>query len=242
MHKKLDRQGFSIVEALIAIVIIAAIAACGWLAWRHNHDKKQTSKTTSSSQQSKSSSTTSTGTTDTYAGWKTYCDNVYGYCFKYPTKWHLAVETSPQEPCDAGQVDVTSPDGSVDVSYQNDNNHDGSLADITPTSLEKMTGANQALTIVGSYLSEGANRSPSYAVVDSSLLSSNPLTVGTSGQFPEQAEFTDQASSASTCSGSFASSPSQVVSTAQEAADWFTTSEAKTSLQVLESFYYAKAN
>lgn len=64
MHKNLDRKGFSVVEVLIAIVVIAAIAACGWLAWRHNHkDKTQAAShgaTSNSTAKSDSSSTAKT--------------------------------------------------------------------------------------------------------------------------------------------------------------------------------------
>lgn len=240
MQKKLDRKGFSIIELLVAVIVVAAIAACGWLAWRHTHDKKKSSGSTStSSQQEKSSSTSdSSSTANVYAGWKSYCDTTYKYCFKYPSTWQLAIETVPQEPCDAGQIDITSPDGAVDVSYQNDNNHDGNPAAITPTSIEKMANANQPLTIVGSYFSDGTNKTPSYAVVDSSLLTSNPLAVGSSAQFPEQAEFTDKTSGTTSCAGSFASMPNQPVNTAAGAQAWFATSDAKTGLRILESFYY----
>lgn len=94
MQRKLDRKGFSIVEVLIAIVVITAIAACGWLAWRHVHDKKSstTSAKTSSSQSksSSASSSTSTATADPYAGWKTAVSPRAKFSIKYPANWAYA--------------------------------------------------------------------------------------------------------------------------------------------------------
>src|SRR5579872_6408732 len=96
MYKKLDRKGFSIVEALVAIVVAAAVVACCWLAWRHIHDKEHTAASSkgTSSQQSKSlspSSTKSTATTtpDLYAGWKTYRSTLGGFTLHYPAGWSI---------------------------------------------------------------------------------------------------------------------------------------------------------
>lgn len=92
MHKKLDRQGFSIVELLIIIVVVVAIAACGWLAWRHDHDKKKSSNSTStSSQQGKSTASGSSSTAeDTYTGWKTATSPRAKFSIKYPASWTYA--------------------------------------------------------------------------------------------------------------------------------------------------------
>jgi prepilin-type N-terminal cleavage/methylation domain-containing protein len=72
MQTKLDRKGFSIVEVLIAIVIIAAVVLCGWLAWHHAHHKKEPTPSpaasASNSQKSNSSSQANspTGSTQSY--------------------------------------------------------------------------------------------------------------------------------------------------------------------------------
>ena len=242
MTKKLGDNGFGLLGSLLMVVIIAALGAGGWLAWHAKHPTKKPSGTTTSSTQKKSNNSSSGSTTttqaDPYAGWKTYCDTTYHYCFKYPSTWSFAVVTAPEQPCDAGQVEITSADGTVDLSYQNDNNHDGALPEITPTSIEALGSAKQSLTILGSYFSGGTNYLPSYAVVDSSLLTTYPLTVGVGAQFPEQAEFTDQGSGAMSCNGSFTATSSQPINTLAGAKTWFTTSDAQTSLQILKSFSY----
>ena len=94
MQRKIDRKGFSIVEALIVIVVIVTVVLCGWLAWHHTHDMKSpTTSTKTSSPQSKSSSgsrSTSTATADLYADWKTAVSPRAKFSIKYPDNWVYA--------------------------------------------------------------------------------------------------------------------------------------------------------
>ncbi len=74
-----------------AIVIIAILAVGGTLIYRHNH--KTMSGSTNSNSTSPSSTTNSSTrpqSADTYAGWKTYTNQQYGYSFKYASSWKVA--------------------------------------------------------------------------------------------------------------------------------------------------------
>jgi prepilin-type N-terminal cleavage/methylation domain-containing protein len=53
---KLDRRGFSIVEALIVIVVVGLIAAAGWLMWSRNKTNKSTSNSVDTTQSQPTSS------------------------------------------------------------------------------------------------------------------------------------------------------------------------------------------
>ena len=239
------QRGFGLLGILLILLVLVVVAGSGVYVWHRDHKAKkpvssQATTTASTTGSSKSDSSSSTAApADPHAGWKSYCDTTYHYCFKYPTDWTLTVQLAAQQPCDAGQVTIANADGTVDVSYQNDNNDDGNLSAITPTSVEASNSANQGVTVLGSYLSAtGSNYLPSYTVIDSSLLTTYPLTVGTSTQFPEPAEFTDQGTGTMSCTGSFTSTPAQPVGTLDDAKAWFTTADAKTSLLILKSFYY----
>lgn len=64
MHKKLDRKGFSIVELLIGIVVIAIVALSAAYAWhRHNHQHQAKATTSSSANTTTSQKTSSSSST-----------------------------------------------------------------------------------------------------------------------------------------------------------------------------------
>ncbi|HEV7454813.1 MAG TPA: hypothetical protein VGO07_06155 [Candidatus Saccharimonadales bacterium] len=128
------------------------------------------------------------------------------------------------------------------MTYENGNNHDGGLTAILPISITPLNPTNQDLTVLGSSFNSNNDTSffPSYDVVGTSVLTTYPLTVGTSSQFPAPIKFTDQGGGSSPTSGSFSAAPSSAVHTLAEAKSWFTTPDAKTSFQTLKSFSYNK--
>ncbi|HEY8999577.1 MAG TPA: hypothetical protein VIM53_04670 [Candidatus Saccharimonadales bacterium] len=250
MQKRLSDEGFSVVEALITIVVLALIAGCGWLAWRHTHDKKTpASSTKTASSQSKPSSTSSTRsniatTTDPYAGWKTYCDATYKYCFKYPSNWTVQDTTAASKAGDEGGIDLLSPDQTVQVVYSNAYAKDSSVVGFFATKLLALSSAGQNLTLVGGYIPSSGdnglagNNIPIYEIVDDSLLNAHPLTVNQQGQFPTNAQFTDQYSADSGFNGSFLARPAVTIQTVTGSEAWLSSANAQTAIQILESLAY----
>jgi hypothetical protein len=95
MSRKVSTErGFSAVEAIVIVLIIAVIGVAGWLVWRHHHTKKIATTTSNSTTQQKQQSS-GTQTTDPYAGWKSYTDTGYtlasGISVKYPAGWQVSV-------------------------------------------------------------------------------------------------------------------------------------------------------
>lgn len=88
---KLNNRGFSVVMALVIVVIVAALGMGGYFVW---HKNKQTAKTTSNTKTSQNSSSGSTGKqpsqTDPYVGWKTAKSPRAGFSIKYPSDWTYA--------------------------------------------------------------------------------------------------------------------------------------------------------
>lgn len=233
-----DEQGFSAVEVLLVLVIVVLIGVAGWFVYKNYH-KTTAASVTTTIKSTPVKPVTPTQPVNPYAGWKTYCDSVYGYCFEYPPTWQLpsGVNTATQD-CDVGGTQVTSPDGTV-VEYENDNNHDGGLFPFTAYTIQPLTLTSQKLTVIGGY-SGWAGIYPSYDLVDSSTLTQYPLTVGqTNQQFPQPIEFTDNNTGTMTCTGSFSVSPAPnlTFNSAASAQSWLKTSDALMGQLILESFY-----
>lgn len=239
---KLNTKGLGLIGVLVVIVVLVIAAGTGAYIYHQDHKIKVAtstgSKTTSSTSKSGSGSSTAA---NPYAGWKTYCDSVYGYCFKYPNDWILSTNSTPTEIGGTGQVEVANPTNTVDVSYANAFVKDSNSISLTTTYISKLTTANEDLTIVGGYspaVGLVGNYLSSYHVVDSSFLTSYPLTVGQTSQFPSNPAFTDQSTGVGSYQGSLTVEAG--FNTQAQAQAWFSTPDVKTSLLILESLYYSK--
>ena len=111
-----NEKGFSAVEIILVIVIIALISVVGWLVYKDHHKtttintpptySKATSKSTASN------NTKSAATANPYAGWKTYNLASFGLSFKYPNTWTV---TQGQPQC-TGAIIVTAIPGNTELS------------------------------------------------------------------------------------------------------------------------------
>jgi hypothetical protein len=249
MPKQLKSNGFGLVSAFIVIVVIAAIGLSGWAVYRHEHKTKTVvaTKTVATSKTNQTSSTKKTTTqppANPYAGWKTYCDTLYHYCFQYPTTWQLSVNSTAQSIGSLGQVTLLSPTKAVSIAYTNAFTKDSNSVNFMPTTISKLTAANQAVTLVGGYIPTSGdngiagNNIPEYLVVDSSFLTTYPLTIGQLGQFPSNPNFSDQYAADARYNGSLVAKPAIVINTVTQSETWLDSADAKTGVQILESFYY----
>lgn len=240
VHK--NQSGFGILEGLLVVMVVVLIIIGSWGVYRHYHNTdKNTAIPTLSSQKASSTSKTSdssTATTNTYAAWKTYIDGTYKYSFEYPSGWTLSNNQNVRG------VNLLSPSHAVTIVYDNPGTnigpqHLGGSANVafTPMSIDKLTSANEALTVVGGYYfnSSAGKYSPGYTILDNSLLNSYPLTIGRATQFPT-AYFT--VVSASNTYGSLAASPTNSITTATSAETWFNGTDQETAKLILESFKY----
>jgi len=219
----LNNNGFGAIGILLAIVIFAAIAAVGWVAYRHGKTKSSASVPT----QTNKTTTTQTVTPDPYADWKTYCDSAGKVCFRYPTNWALDASAS--------QVTLLNPANNLEVDYVSPYAHDSGLLAFQPTVAADLAAPGSNLKIVGGvYLP--ANE-PDYGVVDVSLLSAYPLTIGQQTQFPNALRFTNTHLNGSSSDVAFRARATDPMSS-QQAQAWFSSADAATALQVLKSLYF----
>lgn len=234
--RKINNKGFSVILALITLIALAAVGVVSYYAW-HKHKNNSQAKTPASRSigiNQKDGSNTKTSA-DPYAGWQTYTDSLYGYSFKYPSDWKLNPALVPAQAGDAGDVQITSPDGSAVVSYINANNRDHDYSDLTTVSVDKVDLAKQTLSIVGGYVAYGTGYLPIYNMADSSVLASYPVSVGAVSKFPTTAWFTDQKANSL---ASFIAQPTRQEGTTSAATNWFATPNAKTALKILKSLTY----
>ncbi len=100
---KIKNKGFSTIELLIILVIIAILAGVGWYVFKASKkdDKSKSSSTSTTTDTTKSKSSTSTTKSDPTEGWKSYSNSVGQFSFKYPSSW---VEASHPEQCSPNLV------------------------------------------------------------------------------------------------------------------------------------------
>ena len=104
---KKNEHGFSAVELVLVLVIVALIGIVGWMVYK-NHNKSTPATTVSE--------TTST-TTNPYAGWKSYTLQYENISFNYPSNWTLKDDSETMAEANQGlsPVNCTLNDGSDDV-------------------------------------------------------------------------------------------------------------------------------
>ena len=127
---KEDGAGFSVVELVLVIVIVALIGVVGWLVYKSHHKTNTVSiNTTSTYKPAISTKTTTTKVTPSpYAGWNTYTLAKEKLTFRYPTTW--AIENN---------------------NFTNSNNDGIQFVSKTDSSFEILIGAGQAVAAVGNY-------------------------------------------------------------------------------------------
>jgi len=95
---KRNQSGFSAIEVLLVILIVAALAVSGFVLYqRHKPSVVKTSAATTQNQTTTQTKDTSTQSAqpDPYQGWNTYNDTGYaaasGISIKYPSDWQINI-------------------------------------------------------------------------------------------------------------------------------------------------------
>lgn len=83
MKRISSRSGFGVVELLLAISVLVALALVGWLGY----SKLMVKPASSTAASATTTSSTPATSADPYAGWKVYSNHDGGVMFKYPSTW-----------------------------------------------------------------------------------------------------------------------------------------------------------
>lgn len=108
-----DESGFSVVEIILILVIVALIGTVGWLIYKNQHKNSTAVKTANSNTKPTIANKTVTATpvqsVNPYAGWKTYNSILNsGLSFKYPANWVFTPATQAPTPNNLGGVENDS--------------------------------------------------------------------------------------------------------------------------------------
>jgi hypothetical protein len=83
--RKINQNGFSVIEGLIAIVVIVVIGLAGWLVYQRNNDTRDQTTATVAPLPPE----TYQRTKNVPADWTEYTNDEYGFRFVYPAGWKI---------------------------------------------------------------------------------------------------------------------------------------------------------
>jgi Tfp pilus assembly protein PilV len=110
---KTNQSGFSIVEALLILVVVGILGFTGWYVYHTKQTSDKDYSATNSTVPTYKKTNTSSAA-NAYAGWKTYSSsNGLGLSFKYPATWTVS-ENNPSQMC-AGQATATATPAASEV-------------------------------------------------------------------------------------------------------------------------------
>lgn len=82
-----DQQGFSAVEVLLVLVIVALVGAEGLFVYKNQHKTTTTSVAATTAKSTLTPARTTTAPTNPYASWTTYTSKLEKVSIKYPADW-----------------------------------------------------------------------------------------------------------------------------------------------------------
>lgn len=166
-----------------------------------------------------------------YAGWKTFCDTTNSGCFRYPKAWTITGSSSSSKNTET----ITATNATGIIQYENPYTREGVDQVFYVASISNLNTKSLGFKIVGRVL----GNTPDYVIVDDSYVTNNHVTADKTMSFMDNASFTDKSKKSST---HFIAKPSDAakasIKTTDQAIAWFKTDDAKTSLKLLQSFYY----
>lgn len=236
MKRQSRQKGFSILEALIVVVVIGILGTASWFVYQHN--KPKTTEAIGGDQttnQNSNQQTTTTPTTKTYASGKEKAS------FKYPSNWTLTRLTANTAPNDSATIQ--SPSGAITITWNsfitpgfgNESNANYPLHTVIDKTA--ITGAPSLYVVSGVTTLDGSTYYPWIAVQDSNgiltsgvkgdlLLFTGRHNVDPSTNSPVYAQFST--------SGARAHQNSPALTQAQATA-WLSSTEAQQAKQIMLS-------
>ena len=251
------QTGFSVIEALLVVVIVCLLAILGFMVYNNRHRLASKALVATPSANKLASpqppvTTTKAGNAgNVYAGWKSFCSSRGGLCVQYPTNWTLSQVINKYN----DEVDkIISPSGLVAVVYLPQGSPAG--PGVGTQSNVNVVSVNQAAAsgyeVVSLYKQMPQLTTSNYAadifLVPASSTNTNqqPYAAGmsyASAYEPQFYMFNDaklnKYSQQMDVEISSSQLPAQNLFSSQTAAvNWMNSSEVKTATQILESVSY----
>jgi hypothetical protein len=174
--------------------------------------------------------------------WLSYCNDIYGYCFKYPAGWTVQ-RTSPTtingNPTYA-QATVTNPQKTLTVEYANPYIHDGAYETFYVNNISKLMDSSlSGASIVGGYYQTSVSYQPMYIITDTTDTNGIKADQWTTN-WSNAPRFTGQEATGGTGDISFTVTSNTPLLTTQSANAWFDSIDGRTALQIAQSLTYNK--
>ncbi len=228
-----NQKGFTVVEILLVLLILVIVGFGGYYVYHVQHETKVVSASASNKtiiNQSKQSLTN-----NLYVGWKTYCDKQAKICLRYPPTWTIGSFSG---------IGISSPNDNA-VVYESPTL--GSCANKTPAqiginnfyvnSINKVSSI-QNLEIIGGYSTNGnLQYHPTYILTNIKYVNEFGARVGSIINFPNPTWTCFDHGVITASITSIPNGSTTYSNSALEAESWFTTTAAKTSLQIIQSTY-----
>lgn len=236
-----NEAGSGIVILLVAIIVLLALGAGGWVIYRHH--KNAGSKADTSSQTNTTPRSRPSSNQTQISQLETYNSSEEKATFKYPTDWKLTKPYVSSNSTAADQTGVTSPSGAITISWVSaingtGNEHSDTYPLITVVDKTPISGAPGYFVVSGITTLDGTTYHPWIAVQDANGI----LRSGASGDivtFQGKHNLNDSTGKTTgilfSTSGLRSSQNTPALTQAQATA-WFSGSEAQQAKQILLSF------
>jgi len=249
----LNTNGFSVIELLIIVFILAIIGISAFVVVKHNNHKTSTSSGTTIS------SANNTKGADIYSNWKSYCDSTSKFCFKYPANWTLSNGSNPT----AGILQtLENTSSTVSLQYfnalpaigepttvntsnplssnavpSNITVNIGSTYGFYVSAMNNLASNNSTYKIVSGYYTSASENVPTIIIMDIATINKLAIKIGQVNNLPSDAFNLNSALQPSNII-MFGGGPiSNNSYSATEANAWLGSSDGQATLQVIQSFY-----
>lgn len=166
-----DQKGFSAVESILVLVIVALIGVVGFMVYKNHNKTKPAPAASTAAKSTTTPAKTTPASTNPYAGWKTYTSSVEKITFKYPADWtaDTADQYASNDPSNSDYTALRSADGKVVVRWTSlidgfGNEHDANYPLNTVVDKTPIVGAAGDYVVSGITTLDGSTYYPWIAV------------------------------------------------------------------------------
>jgi hypothetical protein len=230
--KKLNQNGFGLVEGILLFVAVAIIGGVGFYVYKASQNNPNSAK--SDSQKVEAPKKVVAVKKDPYAGWKSYCDERVKLCFKYPDDWDVSAEYSKER--NSTYTSVTNPVATVRVMYSTNYFKDGGIVAETPVLLEN-TKLLSGYSVAGHSVYINASGYVANLDIINGSVEKNGYEIGKPTNELNNPRFTYNKTAIKLSAWPLDKTRKSLgyMSTEAKAREWFKSSDAKVALQILHS-------
>lgn len=211
-------RGFGVIAVVTLVTVTVLLAFASWKVydtWQGNNARNQNIQPIVKAP-------------DVYAGWKTYCHEEQGACFKYPTDWTIDAKTYPNG---IHAATLKNPEQTLKATYLHEDTRDSAEMAYYTYSLDEIDSSYRA---VGGFSIGWPTVIPEYKIVDERFTKKLVVRQTTTMQAAARLSLpSDDLASFEIAPTNYA----QFDKDESKAKAWFETADAKLARLIVKSFY-----